>query len=235
MPKKSAKINIIDEKVNIPIIDNPNDKLGKYNKILKQYFGYESLKPEQFKVISNVLEGKDVIAILATGFGKSICYQLPVVISKKCVIVVSPLIALMHEQGQEMENKNIPVCVFNSSNTESEKNLHKDSMLDGEFKLIYMTPEYLIKSEKFIKQLVQNDNLAMICIDEAHAVSTWGLDFRTSYTKLNLIREWVSTVPILTLTATATTKVKDDIIKILGLVNPFEIIGNFDRPNLFIK
>ena len=141
----------------------------------------------------------------------------------------------MHEQGQEMENKNIPVCVFNSSNTESEKNLHKDSMLDGEFKLIYMTPEYLIKSEKFVKELVQNDNLAMICIDEAHAVSTWGLDFRSSYTKLNLIREWISTVPILTLTATATTKVKDDIIKILGLVNPFEIIGNFDRPNLFIK
>jgi ATP-dependent DNA helicase RecQ len=184
MPKKS-KINIIDN----PIIDNSISKLQKYNKLLKEYWGYDTLKDEQYQVISNIIEGKDVIAILATGFGKSVCYQLPVLITKKCVIIISPLIALMHEQGQEMENKNIPVCVFNSSSQESEKNMHKDAMLEGEYKLIYMTPEYLLKSEKFIKQLDKNNNLSMICIDEAHAVSTWGLDFRTAYTKLNVIRE----------------------------------------------
>jgi Werner syndrome ATP-dependent helicase len=242
MPKKS-KVNIINEpdanaivqSKEKPIVPESISIASKYNKLLKEYWGYSSLKDEQYQVISNIIDGKDVIAILATGFGKSVCYQLPVLITKKCVIVISPLIALMHEQGQEMENKNIPVCVFNSTCQESEKNLHKDAMLSGEYKLIYMTPEYLLKSEKFIKQLDKNNNLAMICIDEAHAVSTWGLDFRTSYTKLNVIREWVDTIPILTLTATATTKVKDDIIKILGLVNPFEIIGNFDRPNLFIK
>ena len=98
-----------------------------------------------------------------------------------------------------------------------------------------MTPEYLIKAEDFLKKLVEIDNLAMICIDEAHAVSTWGLDFRPSYTKLNVIREWIPEIPILTLTATASTKVKEDIINILGLENPFEVIGNFDRPNLTIK
>ena len=232
MSSKTSLIHI-DNSNNDVIITNP--KLNKYNKILEKYWGYKSLKNEQFDVISNILDGRDVCAILATGFGKSVCYQLPTMISKKCVIVISPLIALMHEQSEEMKSKNIPVCVFNSSNQEYEKELFKDEILRGEYKLIYMTPEYLIKSEKFIKQLVKNNNLSMICIDESHAVSTWGLDFRSSYTKLNVIREWIPNIPILTLTATATTKVKEDIIKILNLQNPFEIIGNFDRPNLFIK
>ena len=210
-------------------------RLELYNKILLKYWKYPSLKPEQYTIISNVLEGKDVCAILATGFGKSVCYQLPTMISKKCVIVLSPLIALMHEQGEEMKNKDIPVCVFNSTKNEKEKEQLKVGLTKGECRLIYMTPEYLIKSEHFLKKLVEIDNLAMICIDEAHAVSTWGLDFRPSYTKLNVIREWIPEVPILTLTATASTKVKEDIIKILGLSNPYEVVGNFDRPNLTIK
>jgi len=210
-------------------------RLELYNKILTKYWNYESVKPEQYTIISNVLDGKDVCAILATGFGKSICYQLPTLISKKCVIVVSPLIALMHEQSEEMKNKKIPVCVFNSVTNTKEKEQTKTGLTKGEYRLIYMTPEYLIKSEDFLKKLVEIDNLAMVCIDEAHAVSTWGLDFRTSYTKLNVIREWIPEIPILTLTATASTKVKEDIIKILCLENPFEVIGSFDRPNLTIK
>lgn len=210
-------------------------RLELYNKILQKYWNYQAVKPEQYTIISNVLNGKDVCAILATGFGKSICYQLPTLISKKCVIVVSPLIALMHEQGEEMKNKNIPVCVFNSVTKTKEKEQIKTGLTKGEYRLIYMTPEYLIKSEDFLKKLVEIDNLAMVCIDEAHAVSTWGLDFRPSYTKLNVIREWIPEIPILTLTATASTKVKEDIIKILCLESPFEVIGSFDRPNLSIK
>lgn len=210
-------------------------RLELYNKILNKYWNYEAVKPEQYTIISNVLEGKDVCAILATGFGKSICYQLPTLISKKCVIVVSPLIALMHEQSEEMKNKNIPVCVFNSVTKTKEKEQTKTGLTKGEYRLIYMTPEYLIKSEEFLKKLVEIDNLAMVCIDEAHAVSTWGLDFRPSYTKLNVIREWIPDIPILTLTATASTKVKEDIIKILCLESPFEVVGSFDRPNLNIK
>lgn len=209
-------------------------RLELYNKTLQKYWGYPSLKAEQYTIISNALDGRDICAILATGFGKSICYQLPCLISKKCVIVLSPLIALMHEQGEEMKSKNVPVCVFNSTTNTKEKEQIKLGLTKGEYRLIYMTPEYLIKSETFIKKLVEIDNLAMICIDEAHAVSTWGLDFRPSYTKLNVIREWIPEIPILTLTATASTKVKEDIIKILGLENPFEVIGNFDRPNLKI-
>jgi RecQ family ATP-dependent DNA helicase len=212
-----------------------NKRLEEYNSILNKYFGYSSLKEEQYNIISNAIDGRDIFAILATGFGKSICYQLPTLITKKCVIVISPLIALMQEQSQEMKNRNIPVCVFNSSKKEKEKEDIKYKLLNGENRLIYMTPEYLIKSENFIKQLVKSKNLSIICIDESHAVSTWGLDFRSSYTKLNVIREWIPEIPILTLTATASVKVKEDVIKILKLENPLEITGNFDRPNLTIK
>jgi len=210
--------------------------LKDYNKILKEYWGYDGLKPTQFDIIKKMLINKvDVCAILATGFGKSICYQLPYLISGKCVIVVSPLIALMHEQGQEMEKKKVPVVVFNSESSLKRKNDMKKEILKGNNKLIYMTPEYLIKADDFIKELEEQGNLAFVCIDEAHAVSTWGLDFRPGYTKLGFIREWIPTIPILTLTATASTKVREDIIKILCLNDPISIVGNFDRPNLLIR
>ena len=107
-------------------------KLELYNKILQKYWNYPSLKAEQYSIISSSLDGKDVCAILATGFGKSICYQLPTMISKKCVIVISPLIALMHEQGEEMKNKNVPVCVFNSTTNYKEKEQIKLGLIKGE-------------------------------------------------------------------------------------------------------
>ncbi len=210
--------------------------LTKYNKLLKKYWGYDGLKPTQFEVIKKVIvEKKDVSAILATGFGKSLCYQLPYLITEECVIVVSPLIALMHEQGQEMENKKIPVAVFNSDSNKKKKEEMKKEILTKQNKLIYMTPEYLITAEDFIKELADTGNLAMVCIDEAHAVSTWGLDFRPGYTKLGVIRTWAPSIPILTLTATASTKVREDIVSILKLYKPELIIGNFDRPNLLIR
>lgn len=231
------------DKFSIPIKKTTNiekssdDKLlSEYNKILKKYWGYDGLKPTQFEVIKKVIvEKSDACAILATGFGKSLCYQLPHLITNKCVIVVSPLIALMHEQGQEMQNRKIPVAVFNSDTTKIKKEEMKKEILKNKNKLIYMTPEYLITAEDFIRELESKDNLAMVCIDEAHAVSTWGLDFRPGYTKLGVIRQWVPSVPILTLTATASTKVREDIVSILKLSEPELIVGNFDRPNLLIK
>ncbi|AYV80293.1 MAG: DEAD/SNF2-like helicase [Gaeavirus sp.] len=210
-------------------------QLHEYNALLQKYWGYPSLKDEQYTIISNILSGRDVCAILATGFGKSICYQLPTLISNKCVIVISPLIALMLEQSQDMRRRKIPTCVLNSTKSDKEKDEDKANILKYKTNtLIYMTPEYLLKSEYFLKQLSKQNNLLMVCIDEAHAVSTWGLDFRESYTKLTVLRDWIPSTPILTLTATATTKVKDDITKILRLDGPLEITGNFDRPNLSI-
>jgi Werner syndrome ATP-dependent helicase len=205
------------------------------NAILKKYFGYNALKDEQQKIINTIITDKrDVSAVLATGFGKSICYQLPVLIAKKSVIVICPLIALMNEQCDFLKEKGIPVCIFNGDTPKKDREVNEYDLLKGNYKLIYMTPEYFVKSETFIKKLYNKNNLLMVCIDEAHAVSTWGLDFRPSYTKLGVIKEWVD-VPILTLTATASTKVKDDIKSILKLDNPLELVGNFDRPNLFIK
>ena len=128
--------------------ESDNKLLVKYNKLLKKYWGYDGLKPTQFEVIKKVIvDKKDVSAILATGFGKSLCYQLPYLITEECVIVVSPLIALMHEQGQEMENKKIPVAVFNSDTNKKKKEEMKKEILTKQNKLIYMTPEYLITAE----------------------------------------------------------------------------------------
>jgi ATP-dependent DNA helicase RecQ len=208
--------------------------LDKYNKLLKKYWGYDGLKPTQFDVIKKVIEeNKDVCAVLATGFGKSICYQLPYLITGKNVIVISPLIALMHEQGQEMSNKGINTAVFNSETTSKKKEEEKQVILSGTNKLIFMTPEFFIKSYDFIQEI--KERLCMVCIDEAHAVSTWGLDFRPGYVELKIIRDWVPQIPILTLTATASTKVRDDIYKILKLDNPELVMGNFDRPNIQIR
>jgi RecQ family ATP-dependent DNA helicase len=206
----------------------------KYNKILKKTYGYESLKPDQFTIINTVInEKKDVLAILATGFGKSICYQMPYLITKKCVIVVSPLIALMKDQTEELKKLKVPVAILNSTCKNKEEVM--DDILAGNNKIIYITPEYMENCEAFINMLVENDQLCLIAIDEAHCVSTWGLDFRKSYTELKQIRDWIdSSVPILALTATASKKVRKDIIKILQLEEPDIIVGDFDRKNLYM-
>ena len=208
--------------------------LAEYNGLLKKYWGYDGLKQTQFEIIKKVIEeNKDVCAILATGFGKSICYQLPYLITQKNVIVICPLISLMYEQGQEMISKGIPTAVFNSDTTAKIKNEEKEEIINGIHKLIFMTPEFFAKSEDFIKSI--KNELTMICVDEAHAVSTWGLDFRPGYMELKIIKSWIPHVPILTLTATASNKVQEDIYKILRLSNPDLVVGNFDRPNLSIK
>lgn len=208
--------------------------ITQYNKILKAHFGYETLKPEQYDIISHLVTKKqDVNAILATGFGKSLCFQMPHLITKLSVIIISPLIALMEDQKTLMEALDIPVCCLNSACVD--KSQIKREILDGENKLIYITPEYLPYCETFVKELVEQDGLALIAIDESHAVSTYGMDFRPAYKELGIFREWAPNVPILAVTATASERVRQDIVKILKLKNPHTVIGNFDRPNLFIS
>jgi ATP-dependent DNA helicase RecQ len=210
--------------------DKTKSRLKKYDKILKKYFGYDKLKPLQFAILNTILnEKKDVCSILNTGFGKSITYQLPVLITKKCVIVISPLISLMNDQYWEMIDKNIPACQFNSDT--NDMTIKNELMYGNDYKIIYMTPEHFLKCETFVKKLEENNNLSLICLDEAHCVSSWS-DFRISYFKLSIIREWTTKIPILTLTATASEKVKKDIRDTLQLRNPVEITGNFNRENL---
>jgi len=207
----------------------------KYNSILKKYFGYDSLKKEQFEIIHKLLNNEDVCAILATGYGKSICYQLPFLITQKSVIVISPLLSLMNDQKMEMQKLKIPVCCLNSDCRIGDKIKYTTDILNGNHKIIYMTPEYLANCEDFIKQLHENNGLALVCIDEAHCTSSWGNDFRESYSKLNVIKKWIPDVPMLALTATASEKIREDICKSLDMKCPAMIIGEFDRPNLYIE
>jgi len=204
----------------------------QYNTILKDHFGYDSLKPEQFDIIDQIVNKKrDILAVLKTGFGKSLVYQMPYLITHKCVIIISPLISLMQDQKSLMEKLNISVCCLNSTCTD--KSSVKSDILRGNYKLIYITPEYLVNCKEFLVSLDKQKGLCLVAIDESHCCSTWS-DFRPSYKELGVIRNWIPDVPILSVTATASDKVRLDIIKILKLEDPYIVIGNFDRPNLFI-
>jgi len=208
--------------------------MDKYRKTLKKWFGFDDFRDKQLEIIKAVLEDKkDVCVVMFTGSGKSLCYQFPAVHANKTALVISPLISLMNDQKMKMDKLKIPTCCLNS--TVQFKNSLKDEILNNKYRVILTTPEYLVTQEAFIKELADNDILCLIAIDEAHVSSTWAQDFRTSYTQLGCLREWVPDVPIMALTATATKKVQNDIIKVLELNKPLLIKTTFDRPNLIIK
>lgn len=209
--------------------------MNNYNDILNKYYGYNQLKPEQYQIINTIINDKrDVCGVLATGFGKSICYQLPYLITNKSVIVISPLIALMEDQKSDMIKKNINVVCLNSSNKNKDDDI--DKIIEGDNKLIYTSPEYIVNNgQELINILYENNNICCFAIDEAHCISSYGNDFRSNYKELNCLRKWAPNIPILSLTATATQKVVDDIINGLQLNNPLMIKSSFDRPNLYIE
>lgn len=200
--------------------------------ILKKYFKYDKLKDKQEEIIKNILDGKDTIGILATGYGKSICYQLPFLLTKKTVIVISPLLSLMEDQLNKLKKLNISVYCLNSNN--SNKDIDKKKILDGHSGIVYMSPEYFVKCETFIKTLSNNNLLSLIAIDESHCISTWS-DFRPEYKKLGIIKQWIKKIPLLSLTATATPRIINDIKETLSLNNPVIIKSSFHRENLNIN
>ena len=205
----------------------------EYDKILKKYYGYDGLKDLQYEIIDNIINGTDTIALLPTSYGKSICFQLPHIITKKNVIVVSPLISLMEDQMQDLKSRKIGVICLNSHNKNKTQDL--DDVYEGESKIIYTTPEYLIANKKFIDKLVLLDNLALIAIDECHCISSWGHDFRNAYQKLSFLKEHAPDIPILALSATATDRVVEGIKANLNLVNPEIVKHSMDRKNLYIE
>lgn len=209
---------------------NRDDRLKH---LLKEYFGYDDYKPQQLEIINNILDGNDVCGLLPTGFGKSICYQIPYLYLKKNVIIISPLIALMEDQTNQLEKMGIPVCCLNSTN--KNKNNDLEDIYEGNAKIIYTTPEYITNNQHIIETLGILNNIGLIAIDESHCVSNWGNDFRADYTKLSFFREIIPNVPLLAVTATATKKIQNDICNILKLKDPIFIRGNFDRPNLSIN
>jgi RecQ family ATP-dependent DNA helicase len=229
--KSEVKSEIESEIKSIkPIKSNSKDDLDK---ILNKYYGYDGLKELQYEIIKNILDGKDVVSLLPTSYGKSICYQMPYLITKKNVIVISPLLSLMEDQTRELKEKNINSVCLNSNN--KNKNQDISDILKGDAKIIYTTPEYLIINPDLIENLAFIDKLALVAIDECHCISSWGHSFRSDYKKLSIIKDLAPDVPVLALTATATQKVIDDVIKNLDLDEPTIVKHSVDRPNLYLE
>jgi len=197
---------------------------------LKKYFGYDAFRPLQQEIIDDALSGHDVFALLPTGGGKSLCFQLPALLRDGATIVVSPLIALMKDQVDALRTSGIAATFLNSTLASGESRERLRGLDRNQFRLLYVAPERLMM-ENFLEPAL-NWNIAQIAIDEAHCISEWGHDFRPEYRELKKLRTHFPDVPIMALTATATKRVRDDIIKQLKLRDPRCYVASFNRPNL---
>ncbi len=198
--------------------------------LLKQYFGYEEFRPLQEEIIHSITTGKDTFVLMPTGGGKSLCYQLPALYFEGLTLVISPLIALMKDQVDSLRVNGIKAAFINSSLSYQQISEVEKQALSGDLKILYVAPERLAQDN--FRNLLQNLNISLIAIDEAHCISEWGHDFRPDYRNLSNLRDWFSDVPIIALTATATEKVEEDIKKQIKLKNPRSFKASFDRPNL---
>jgi ATP-dependent DNA helicase RecQ len=197
---------------------------------LKQHFGFATFRPLQKEIISETLNGGDVLAILPTGGGKSICYQLPALIRDGLTLVISPLIALMKDQVDGLVENGIGAAYLNSSLDEESARETWRKIYRGDIKILYLSPERLLL-EGMIEKLI-NLNLSFVAVDEAHCISSWGHDFRPEYRALRTIRNSYPQIPILALTASATERVRRDIVEMLGVSEAKSFIASFNRPNL---
>lgn len=201
--------------------------------ILKKYWGYSEFLHPQKEIIDSVLSGKDTLAILPTGGGKSICYQVPAMILDGITLVISPLIALMQDQIQNLNSRGIPAAAISSQLNRDEIALIVTRCALGEIKLLYIAPERL--QSRFFREILQNLPIRLIAVDEAHCISQWGFDFRPSYLKINLIRDIFPNVNVLALTATAPAQTAAEIISALGLKDAKVFKKSLKRENLVYK
>lgn len=204
------------------------------NQTLKQYFGYDSLRTGQEELINGILAGHDVLGIMPTGAGKSLCYQLPALILKGITLVISPLISLMSDQVKALNQAGVHAAYINSSLTENQIRMALSYASQGRYKIIYVAPERL-NTPRFL-DFACNADISMLTVDEAHCISQWGQDFRPSYLEIAGFLTRLPRRPIVSaFTATATERVKNDIVASLGLNNPVTMVTGFDRPNLFFR
>ena len=203
---------------------------------LKSRFGFSSFRPGQEAVVRDALAGRDLLAIMPTGGGKSLCFQLPAVLQPGITLVISPLIALMQDQVRLLEDNDIPATYINSSLEPSEVNARLRGAVQGEYKLLYLAPERLLQPGFFdgvLARMVNGLGVSGFVLDEAHCVSEWGHDFRPEYRQLAALRRRYAAIPVFAFTATATPRVRDDIIKQLELREPAIHVASFNRPNLY--
>lgn len=198
--------------------------------ILKSYWGYEGFKPSQELAIESVLAGKDTCVFLPTGGGKSICFQIPALVESGICIVISPLVALMQDQVENLKSRGIKAQLLKSGMPFKEIDQKLDNCVYGNYKFLYLSPERL--QQDLVQQRIAKMNVNFIAVDEAHCISQWGHDFRPAYREISILKELHPKVPMIALTATATTQVKKDIVDELNLVEPTLVEESFERLNI---
>ncbi|MFW2491092.1 DNA helicase RecQ [Clostridium chromiireducens] len=210
------------------------DNKQKIFYVLKKYYGFDTLRRGQFEIINSILSGLDTFCLMPTGAGKSICYQVPAIIMQGVTIVISPLISLMKDQVDNLLGVGIKAAYINSTqNMDTIKNILMEASL-GEYKIIYISPERL--ESRIFKDMIKDLHICQIAIDEAHCVSQWGHDFRQSYLEISSFYKSLKNKPVISaFTATATSEVREDSIKLLGLENPYVYRGDINRDNLNIN
>ncbi|MDX6557778.1 MAG: ATP-dependent helicase RecQ, partial [Blastocatellia bacterium] len=201
--------------------------------LLKQFFGFDSFRPLQEEIIRDSLAGRDVLALLPTGGGKSLCFQLPALARAGLTVVVSPLISLMKDQVDALQASGVAATFLNSSLKADEARVRLRGLHSGEYRLLYVAPERMMLSG-FLSDL-RRWNVNLLAIDEAHCISEWGHDFRPEYRRLAELRQHFPEVPLMALTATATERVRLDIVKQLHLREPQRYVASFNRPNLMYR
>ena len=208
-----------------------NPYLDQARELLSRFYGYRDFRPAQVPVIESLLAGHDALAIMPTGAGKSICFQIPALIFPGLTLVISPLISLMKDQVDALAEQGIPATYINSSLSLAESDARLSAIAQGRYKLVYVAPERL--STSYFQYIIDKQTISMVAVDEAHCISQWGQDFRPSYLK---IVEFLQRLPrrpaVAAFTATATAQVRADIIRILQLHEPETVVTGFDRPNL---
>jgi len=200
--------------------------------VLKDFFGYDHFRGNQESIITSVMSGKDTIALMPTGAGKSVCYQVPAMLLPGLTLVISPLIALMKDQVDALNAIGIPAAFLNSTQSSSEQRFISEEVVTGKIKLLYVAPERIFSGGNTVLELLERVTLSLVAVDEAHCVSQWGHDFRPEYLKLGRLRKKFEGAPFLALTATADTLTRKDIAEKLELLSPEWFISSFDRPNI---
>ena len=198
--------------------------------VLKHYWGFNSFRPLQEEIIQSVLNGQDTLALLPTGGGKSLCFQIPALVKEGICIVVSPLVALMKDQVENLKSKGINAVAIYAGMGKREIDILLDNCIYGKIKFLYISPERLMS--ELVRVRISYMDVNLIAIDEAHCISQWGYDFRPPYLKISELREILPAVPVIALTATATAFVREDIVAKLAFKNPKVFVQSFSRKNL---
>ena len=219
---------------NVPF---PSEQFSTVEQALKHFFGYDAFRPGQKEIIGAALKQQDLLVVMPTGGGKSLCFQLPALLQPGLTVVVSPLIALMQDQVEALQKNGIGATFLNSSLRFDAVRSRQSAILSGQIKLLYLAPERLLTEHflPFLDQIHTKIGLSALAIDEAHCVSAWGHDFRPEYRQLSQLRQRYSNVPLFALTATATERVRQDIIQQLALQQPYTHLASFNRPNLYYE